>query len=280
MNKALLIINVSKDESMTLAQEMARFLQKKGIKAEFLSFDGFVDNCDFKGFDFVISLGGDGTVLYAARNASKYGLPVFPVNLGEFGFIASVQPEDWQKELKAFLDGKAVFEKRSMLKVEVLRAGKKLYSSLSLNDAVISTQRGVSTVMLSVKRNGLPLCELKADGLILSTPTGSTAYSAAAGGPIVSPDLEAFVLTPLNSFSLSSRPGVLSPDSVLEVTVEKSRAKDLFITVDGQEPFAIKGGDVISVVLNKKKAKLVAGSAEKFYNALRSKLNWSGVPHA
>ena len=80
MNKALLIINVSKDESMTLAQEMARFLQKKGIKAEFLSFDGFVDNCDFKGFDFVISLGGDGTVLYAARNASKYGLPVFPVN--------------------------------------------------------------------------------------------------------------------------------------------------------------------------------------------------------
>ena len=280
MNKALIIINVSKDESMTLAQEMARFLQKKGIKAEFLSFDGFVDNCDFKGFDFVISLGGDGTVLYAARNASKYGLPVFPVNLGEFGFIASVQPEDWQKELKAFLDGKAVFEKRSMLKVEVLRAGKKLYSSLSLNDAVISTQRGVSTVMLSVKRNGLPLCELKADGLILSTPTGSTAYSAAAGGPIVSPDLEAFVLTPLNSFSLSSRPVVLSPDSVLEVTVEKSRAKDLFITVDGQEPFAIKGGDVISVVLNKKKAKLVAGSAEKFYNALRSKLNWSGVPHA
>ena len=280
MKKALIIINVSKDESMTLAQEIARYLQKKGIKAEFLSFDGFVDNCDFKGFDFVISLGGDGTVLYAARNASKYGLPVFPVNLGEFGFIASVQPEDWQKELKAFLDGKSVFEKRSMLKVDVLREGKKVYSSLSLNDAVISTQRGVSTIMLSVKRNSLPLCRLKADGLILATPTGSTAYSAAAGGPIVSPELEAFVLTPLNSFSLSSRPVVLSPDSVLEVTVEKSRAKDIFLTVDGQEPFALKGGDIISVVLNKKKAKLVAGSAEKFYNALRSKLNWSGVPHA
>ncbi len=280
MKKALIIINVSKDESMALAQEIARYLQKKGIECVFLSFDGFVDNCDFKGFDFVISLGGDGTVLYAARNASKYGLPVFPVNLGEFGFIASVQPEEWQKELKAFLDGKSVFEKRSMLKVDVLRDGKKVYSSLSLNDAVISTQRGVSTVMLSVKRNSLPLCELKADGLILSTPTGSTAYSAAAGGPIVSPDLEAFVLTPLNSFSLSSRPVVLSPDSILEVTFEKSRAKDVFITVDGQEPFPLKGGDVITVVLNKKKAKLVAGSAEKFYNALRSKLNWSGVPHA
>ncbi len=280
MKKALIIINVSKDESMTLAQEIAAYLSKKGIGHDFLSFDGFVDNSDFKGFDFVVSLGGDGTVLYAARNASKYGIPVFPVNLGEFGFIASVQPEDWKKELALFLEGKSSYEKRSMLKVEVIRDGKRVYSSLSLNDAVISTQRGLSTVMLSVKRNSLPLCRLKADGLILSTPTGSTAYSAAAGGPIVSPDLEAFVLTPLNSFSLSSRPVVLSPDSKLEVTVEKSRAKDIFFTVDGQEPFSIQIGDLISLVLNKKKAILVAGSAEKFYNALRSKLNWSGVPHA
>jgi len=280
MNKALIIINVSKDESMTLAKEIAAYLKKKDVAYDFLSFDGFVDNTDFKGYDFVISLGGDGTVLYAARNASKYGLPVFPVNLGEFGFIASVQPEDWQKELKIFMDGKAVFEKRSMLKVEVRRNGKKVYSSLSLNDAVISAERGVSTIMLSVKRNSLPLCRLKADGLILATPTGSTAYSAAAGGPIVSPEVEAFVLTPLNSFSLSSRPIVLSPDSNLEITVEKSRIKGICLTVDGQEPFGIQTGDIISVILNKKKAKLVAGSEEKFYNALRSKLNWSGVPHA
>ncbi len=280
MSKALIIINVSKDESMTLAKEIAAYLKKKAVEYDFLSFDGFVDNTDFKGYDFVISLGGDGTVLYAARNASKYGLPVFPVNLGEFGFIASVQPEDWQKELKIFMDGKAVFEKRSMLKVEVRRNGKKVYSSLSLNDAVISAERGVSTIMLSVKRNSLPLCRLKADGLILATPTGSTAYSAAAGGPIVSPEVEAFVLTPLNSFSLSSRPIVLSPDSNLEITVEKSRIKGICLTVDGQEPFGIQTGDIISVILNKKKAKLVAGSEEKFYNALRSKLNWSGVPHA
>ena len=280
MNKALIIINVSKDESMTLAREIAAFLKKNEIAYDFLSFDGFVDNTDFKGYDFVISLGGDGTVLYAARNASKYGLPVFPVNLGEFGFIASVQPEEWLKELKLFLDGKSVFEKRSMLKVAVRREGKKIYESLSLNDAVISAERGVSTIMLSVKRNSLPLCRLKADGLIVATPTGSTAYSAAAGGPIVSPEVEAFVLTPLNSFSLSSRPIVLSPDSNLEITVEKSRIKGICLTVDGQEPVEIKCGDVISVILNKKKAKLVAGSEEKFYNALRSKLNWSGVPHA
>ncbi len=280
MKKALIIINVSKDESMTLAKEIAAYLEKKGIQHDFYSFDGFADNTDFKDYDFVITLGGDGTVLYAARNASKYGLPVFPVNLGEFGFIASVQPEEWKKELDLFLEGKSVFEKRSMLKVTVLRGDKKVYSSLSLNDAVISAVRGVSTIMLSVKRNDLPLCNLKADGLILSTPTGSTAYSAAAGGPILAPELEAFALTPLNSFSLSSRPVVLSPDSLLEVSIEKCRAKDITITVDGQEPFPLKIGDTIIVSLNRKKAKLVAGSAEKFYNALRSKLNWSGVPHA
>ena len=280
MSKALIIINVSKDESMTLAKEIAAWLEKNNVQHDFLSFDGFVDNTDFKGYDFVISLGGDGTVLYAARNASKYGIPVFPVNLGEFGFIASVQPEDWKKELKDFLSGKAVFEKRTMLKVEVLRDGKKVYTSLSLNDAVISAERGVSTIMLSVKRNSLPLCRLKADGLILATPTGSTAYSAAAGGPIVSPEVEAFVLTPLNSFSLSSRPVVLSPDSKLEISVEKSRIKGICLTVDGQEPFALNYGDIINISMNKKKALLVAGAEEKFYNALRSKLNWSGVPHA
>ena len=126
MSKALIIINVSKDESMTLAKEIADYLSKKGVQHEFLSFDGFVDNTDFKGYDFVISLGGDGTVLYAARNASKYGIPVFPVNLGEFGFIASVQPDEWQKELKIFMDGKALFEKRTMLKIDVLRDGKKI----------------------------------------------------------------------------------------------------------------------------------------------------------
>ncbi len=280
MSKALIIINVSKDVSMSLAQEIAGYLSKKGVQHDFLSFDGFVDNTDFKGYDFVISLGGDGTVLYAARNASKYGIPVFPVNLGEFGFIASVQPEEWKKELKIFLDGNAVFEKRSMLKVEVIRNGKKVYSSLSLNDAVVSAERGVSTIMLSVKRNSLPLCRLKADGLIAATPTGSTAYSAAAGGPIVSPEVEAFVLTPLNSFSLSSRPIVLSPDSKLEISIEKSRIKGICLTVDGQEPFALNYGDIITIIMNKKKALLVAGSEEKFYNALRSKLNWSGVPHA
>ena len=185
MKKSLIVINTSKDESMLLANEINQFLCKKGYKSDFLNFDGFCENIAFEGYSFVITLGGDGTVLFAARNAVKLGIPVFPVNLGQFGFIASVQPFEWKNELETFLDGDAFIEKRAMLDVKVFRDSKVVYSSLGLNDVVISAKRGATTISLSVNYDGLPLCKLKSDGVIVSTSTGSTAYSAAAGGPIV-----------------------------------------------------------------------------------------------
>ena len=272
MNKALIIINVSKDESMTLAQEIAAYLSKKGVEHDFLSFDGFVDNTDFKGYDFVISLGGDGTVLYAARNASKYGIPVFPVNLGEFGFIASVQPDEWQKELKSFLNGKALFEKRSMLKVEVLREGKKVYSSLSLNDAVISAERGVSTIMLSVKRNSLPLCRLKADGLIVATPTGSTAYSLSNGGPIIVPGTKVFSMTAVAPHSMNIRPIVLSDSSEITLTVE-SRSHNFLVAIDGRSE-KCKEGTKLTLRRASYDVKVVKRSRLSYFNTLREKMMW------
>ena len=280
MKKALIVINTSKDESMILANEINMFLSKKGVKSDLLNFDGFCGNVSFDGYDFVLTLGGDGTVLFAARNAVKLGIPVFPVNLGQFGFIASVQPFEWKNELETFLSGDAFIEKRAMLDVKVFRDSKVVYSSLGLNDVVISAKRGASTISLSVNYDGVPLCKLKSDGVIVSTSTGSTAYSAAAGGPIVDPHLSAFVLTPVNSFSLSSRPVVLSPDGDLEIMVEQSRAKEICITVDGQEAELLKSEDRIFVNKYEKKVQLVCATREKFYNALRSKLNWSGGPHA
>ena len=144
----------------------------------------------------------------------------------------------------------------------------------------LSAKRGATTISLSVNYDGLPLCKLKSDGVIVSTSTGSTAYSAAAGGPIVDPHLSAFVLTPVNSFSLSSRPVVLSPDGDLEIVVEQSRAKEICITVDGQEAELLNSEDKVFVSKYEKKVQLVCATREKFYNALRSKLNWSGGPHA
>lgn len=280
MKRALIIINISKDESMSLSQEIANFLKTKKIETDFLSFDGFSDNAPIVGYDFVVTLGGDGTVLYAARNAVDNAIPVFPVNLGQFGFIASVQPSEWKDKLELFLSKKASVEERSMLYVEVIRENKIIYSSLGMNDAVISAKRAASTISLAIDYDALPLCKLKSDGVIVSTSTGSTAYSAAAGGPIVAPNLNAFVVTPTNPFSLSSRPIVLNPDGKLSIYIEKSRTKEISITVDGQEPFELQLGDTVSICQNKKKIKLIDCTNEKFYNALRSKLNWSGGPHA
>ncbi|MCR5188699.1 MAG: NAD(+)/NADH kinase [Treponema sp.] len=280
MKKALIIINISKNESMDLSQEIKKYLETKSIEADFISFDGFCDNTSFEQYDFIVSLGGDGTVLYAARNAVSLDIPVFPVNLGQFGFIASIQPSEWKSILDNFLEGKEPFEERSMIKVEVKREGKLIYSSLGLNDAVISSSIGASTVSLKINYDNSLLCRLKADGIIISTSTGSTAYSVSAGGPIVDTHLDACVITPMNSFSLSSRPIVLSTEGIINVEIEPCRAKDLSISVDGQEHEKLLVGDSISICKYEKKIKLISCTREKFYNALRSKLNWSGGPHA
>ena len=107
MKKVLIVININKDESMVLAKEISSFLNSKGIETSFLSFDGFCDNTPFDGYDFVITLGGDGTVLYAARNCVEFDIPVFPVNLGQFGFLATVETDVWKAELKSFLENNA-----------------------------------------------------------------------------------------------------------------------------------------------------------------------------
>jgi len=280
MKKALIIINVSKSESLDLAQKIKKFLLGKSIEVDFISFDGFCDNISFDGYDFVVTLGGDGTVLYAARNAVTLGIPVFPLNLGQFGFIASVQPDEWEESLEKFLNNQLPFEERFLIKVDVYRDDKIVYSSLGLNDAVISANTAATTISLLVDYDNSLLCKLNADGVIVSTSTGSTAYSVSAGGPILDTHLDAMVMTPLNSFSLSSRPIVLSTDGLLTIKIEPGRAKELRISVDGQEPAKLFIGDKITITKYDKKVKLISCTREKFYNALRSKLNWSGGPHA
>lgn len=280
MKRSLIIINTEKEASKLLAKEISDFLTQKSIHADLFEFNGFAENRNFKGYDFVVTLGGDGTVLFAARSCIETQIPLFPVNLGEFGFIASIQPDEWKSEMENFLSGNSVITERCMIQTVVTRGEKEIYSSFALNDVVISAKRGATVISLQVKYDGVQLCNLKSDGLIVSTSTGSTAYSAAAGGPIVDPELSAFVVTPINSFSLSSRPIVLSPKGVVTISFEKSRSKDVNFTVDGQEPVKLEFGDVISIRRLAKKIKLAGCSKEKFYNALRSKLNWSGGPHA
>lgn len=278
--KAVIVINISKEESNSLAQLIKKLLEEKDISTELVNFDGFTENICFKDYDFVVTLGGDGTVLYAARNCVEYDVPIFPVNFGQFGFMASVQKEEWKECLEAFLDDKAAFQYRSMLKAELYRDSRLIVTELGLNDVVISAKNTARTVALDIDYNDIHLCKLKSDGVIISTSTGSTAYSASAGGPIIDPELDAFVMTPINSFSLSSRPIVLNSNGRVSISIQPCRTKEICMIVDGQEPVALQENDLIKISTIDKKIKLIFCTKEKFYKALRSKLNWTGGPHA
>ena len=281
MKKCLIVVNTHKDESQNLGRMIQSYLAAKSIESSVFCFDVFSTENPFTGFDFVITLGGDGTVLFAARGCVKNKIPVFPVNLGEFGFIASIQKNEWQKELDLFLAGKSEVDERNMLNAALVSTRQsEPFSGIGLNDVVICAKTAARTIMFTVSYNDVPLGTFKADGIIISTATGSTAYSASAGGPIIDPELDALVLTPINSFSLSSRPLVLSPRGEVGITILPSRENDVIITIDGQKPFDLHEGDCIKIRRLQEKVKLVGCTTNKFYGALRSKLNWSGGPHA
>ena len=280
MVRCLIIVNTYKEESKKMGAEIKTYLDGIGISGEIFMFNGFSEQYPFSGFDFVITLGGDGTVLFAARGCAPHGIPIIPINFGTFGFIASVQKQEWKQEIHKFLDGKSLIVKRNMLQSEIYGNGKKRFSATSLNDVVISAKNSAHTIKFKVNYGQTELGTFVADGIILSTSTGSTAYSASAGGPILDPYIEAMCLTLINPFSLSSRPLVLSPDVELEIEILPSRVSDVIVTVDGQIPTDLHIGDIIKIHQAKDKALLVGCTQDKFYNALRQKLNWSGGPNA
>lgn len=279
MKKCIIIVNTYKDESKEMGATMKEYLAAKNVAADIFLFNGFCEQYPFHGYDFVVTLGGDGTVLFAARGCASLKIPIFPVNFGSFGFIASVQKNEWKERLDEFLAGKSVIVERSMLHADLIRNSMRRLSATGLNDIVISAKT-VNTISLDVKYDGVALGQFRADGIIVSTSTGSTAYSASAGGPIIDPSLDAIGLTLINAFSLSSRPIILSPKGTLEITILPSRVSGVVITVDGQIPVDLHVSDVIKIKQDEDKALLSGCTQEKFYNALRSKLNWSGGPVA
>ena len=280
MVRCLIIVNTYKEESKKMGNEIRSYLETIGITGEIFLFNGFSEQYPFSGFDFVITLGGDGTVLFASRGCAPLGIPIIPVNFGTFGFIASVQKNEWKEQLHKFLDGKSLIVSRSMLQTEIIRGGSRRFSATSLNDVVISAKNSAHTINFKIDYGKTPLGSFVADGMILSTATGSTAYSASAGGPIIDPYIDAMCLTLINPFSLSSRPLILSPQTELNVEILPSRVSDVIVTVDGQIPNDLHIGDIIKIHQAKDKALLVGCTQDKFYNALRQKLNWSGGPNA
>jgi NAD+ kinase len=223
--------------------------------------------------NLLIVLGGDGTVLAAARVAAPPGVPILPVNLGGLGFLTSVTLDELYPALEHLLEGRHRISERVMLSAELVRSGQVLEHQRALNDVVINKGALARMVGLDLHIDDAYVCQYRADGLIVSTPTGSTAYSLSAGGPIVYPTVDAFVITPICPHTLSDRPLVV-PDTVkIEVEFEGSE-EPVYLTVDGQIGIELKGGDRVRVTKAPEKLKLVRALRKTYYELLRNKLKW------
>ena len=277
---AFIIANGQKKESARLSEEILSYLDELSIKGSVISTktgnDDIIVPADT---DLVITLGGDGTVLYAARAVNEMGVPILPVNLGTFGYITEIGKDEWKEALSYFMENGSNISRRLMLRVTVHRAGKRVWTASALNEAVISSAGIAKVISLSLSLDKTTAGSFRADGMIIATPTGSTGYSLAAGGPILDVDMSAVIITPVCPFTLSNRPLVTS-GKVVTLTVNKGQRTDLLLTVDGQLFFPLEEDDTITVEKSRSKALLVRSLRRNFTEVIRDKLHWSGEMHA
>jgi NAD+ kinase len=225
--------------------------------------------------EMVIVLGGDGTLLSAARFVADAHttVPIFGVNLGSLGFMAEVSLEELYGNLAKAIAGKLGTEERIMLNASVFRAGKRIAQYRVLNDAVINKGALARMMELRVSVDDGHLTTLRADGLIVATPTGSTAYSLSAGGPIIHPTIHCFVITPICPHTLSNRPIAL-PDSVVVTVCLTSMSEDVSLTLDGQIGFPLEPNDIVAIKKSRFRIKLIKHPTKSYYEILRTKLKW------
>jgi len=222
--------------------------------------------------DLVVVLGGDGTLLSVARVIGDPGVPILGVNLGGLGFLTATTHEEMFPALEAVVAGDVVLDDRMMLAAQVVRRGEPVTRHVALNDVVITKSAMSRIINLSVSVEGQYATAYRADGLIISTPTGSTAYSLSAGGPILFPTMDAVVLTPICSHSLTNRPIVLPASRRIEVTLLTDQ--DVMLTLDGQVGLALREHDTVEVRQAAGRVRLVRFPQKDFFSVLRAKLKW------
>lgn len=218
-----------------------------------------------------IVLGGDGTLLGAARILAEQGLPLVGVNLGHLGFLTELEDADLYDGLAAFLRGQGHLDERTMLRAELNRGGRPVRSFLALNDVVISKGPFARLIQVEALVNGTPVMSYNADGIIVATPTGSTAYSLSAGGPVMGPDLEALLVTPICPHTFSSRPMVVRQSDEIRIRV-LGGDRHIVLTLDGQKGQRVFSGDEVLVRDAGVRAKLWRRDRWDFYRVLREKL--------
>jgi NAD+ kinase len=223
--------------------------------------------------DLLLVLGGDGTLLAAAREAAPHGVAILPINLGSLGFLTSFTLEEMYPALEETLAGRLTATERAMLNAALIRDGKTLEDQRVLNEVVIN--KGALARMIEVKLSIDQdfVCRYRADGLIVATPTGSTAYSLSAGGPIVHPNVESIIVTPICPHTLSDRPLVVGDKCCVEMNLV-GPAESVYLTLDGQKGVQMQSGDRVRIFRAQERLKLIQPKRKSYYEILRSKLKW------
>jgi len=244
---AVIVYNPLNELAVSLHGQICHWLEQRGY---------YVASCDSHECksgvvcpkaDFAVSLGGDGTFLSCARLLAENPVPILPVHLGTFGFITEVTHEEWSDALESWINGRLEVEDRMILEVRIVRNNAEIGRFRGVNDAVVGVSGISKLVRLSLQLGGYEAGHFRGDGLILSTATGSTAYSMASGGPILVPPMRAVVLTPISPFSLSWRPMVIPDRDEVVIRVDENQRADVLLTVDGQESFPLEEGDDVSI---------------------------------
>jgi NAD+ kinase len=280
-----IIVNIDKDAELRYTGILAESVRKAGgrvvLEASLASRLRIGETCpDARAVvdcsDLVICLGGDGTFLKAARLLYGMDLPILGINLGNLGFLAEIDRDDIENAVRHIFKGDYTIEERMMLDAAVHRKGKPVINEVALNDIVIS--RGAISRILHVKAciNDVFVDSYRGDGLIVSSPTGSTAYSLSAGGPIVEPDARLMIITPICPHILYSRSIITNAGSSVRVTVQEDFQHEAMVTVDGQEGYEISGGDWVEVKKSSHSIKLARINSRNFFNILRAKIYYRG----
>jgi NAD+ kinase len=226
--------------------------------------------------DAVVVMGGDGTMLGIARQLASYDTPLIGINQGRLGFMTDIRQEDMLPVLGRILGGTHKAERRTLLEGRVMREGKAIFFGTAVNDVVVSRGAGAGMVELSVDVDNQFMYNQRSDGLIISTPTGSTAYALSAGGPLLHPTLGGIVMVPIAPHALSNRPIVL-PDSS-EIVIEIKRGKDITVNFDMQTFASLANGDQIHIRLSPHTITFLHPEGWSYYNTLREKLHWNEYP--
>ena len=277
-----IISNLDKDKDQLITNQIISWLKDRDIQVYFderisvelaLTKDNYCDEYIFKHSDIIIVLGGDGTLLNVARQASCNGVPLFGINLGHLGFLTETEVGDMFTSLEKLISGDYTIEKRMMLEAFIRHSNEPTKNFIALNDIVLAKGNFSRLITYSIFINDNFVDEYSGDGIIVCSPTGSTAYSLSAGGPIVSPDVEVLLITPICPHTLHSRSILVSNKDLVKIDIDALCKTDVILTVDGQTGIKINPGDKVTVKQSIYYANLIKLNNRSFFDVLRAKMS-------